>query len=104
MAASLCKKECQTGCDKKGKEPPNDFKRGERKWDKCYTKCENKCSKKYFNKHCMALCDDGPALTAEESRKLVKDYEARVEKKLEEMEAAGINIYKGDALDRAHKE
>merc|ERR1712100_861785 len=55
MSANLCKKECQAGCDKKGKEPPNNFERGERKWTKCFDKCENKCSKKYLNQHCMAL-------------------------------------------------
>merc|ERR1711934_189085 len=94
MADDLCKKECTIACDKKGEK--KDFERGDYGWRKCFDKCENKCSKKYFYEHCEKLCDDGPPLTPEESRKVVKEHEAKMEKELTEKEAAGINIYGED--------
>merc|ERR1711988_833315 len=80
MSDALCKKECYTACDAKGEK--KDFERGDYAYRKCFDKCENKCSKKYFYDHCDELCDDGPPMSPEESRRVVKEYEAKMEKEI----------------------
>merc|ERR1711990_263354 len=76
----LCDKECKTACNKKG------FEKGDLKYEKCFDKCEDACTKKYFEGHCAKVCEEEPEPGPEESRRIIKEHEAEMEKKFQEEE------------------